>query len=84
MENWRDIDGFAVSTNMPDLRDLPLDRFCNFVWYWATRNAETQADVSRFEARLWIPPKGIEAVAGPWSPESENAALRGLKASLGQ
>lgn len=83
VENWAQMDGFAVSQNLPDLRTMPLDRFCSFVQWFATRNAESEADIAKFEAALWTPPKG-QAGQGPWAPEAENAAFAGLKAGLGQ
>ena len=81
IEHWRELDGFAVSQNMPDLRELPLGRFISFIYWWATRNAETDTERSKFDARLWRPPPGEEA-KGPWSPEAEAAAFSALKAGL--
>lgn len=72
---------------MPKLTKLELDRFCNFIWWWMTRNAQNQQDVDKLKAKLWMPPKNelVNAVAdkrSPWSPEAETAAFGALKASL--
>lgn len=84
VESWPTIDGYAAAHNMPDLRDLELDRFCNFVWHMATRNSDAK-EVEKLRARLWRPPKG-EAVTdprSPWAPENERGAFQSLKMSLG-
>ena len=79
---WADVDGWAVSKNIPRLESLPLDRFAHLVWFWATRNAE-EKDVTKFRTRLWMPPKGEAAdKRGPWSPEAETSAFKALKAGL--
>lgn len=83
MENWRPLDGWAVSRNMPPLDEMELRRFCNLVYWWATKDAENDAAVKRFEARLWQPPKGVAPAPGsPWSPEAENAAFGAFKAAV--
>lgn len=73
-----------MAHNIGDLRDLPLERFANFVYWMATRNG-SPADVEKFRAKLWRPPKG-EAVTdsrSPWAPENEQRGLSSLKMSLG-
>ena len=85
LDHWRAIDGFAVSQNMPALGTLALDRFTSFIWWYATRNAESEQAIAKFEAALWRPPPNLAAPIpkeSPWSPEAENAALSNLKASL--
>lgn len=73
-----------MAHNIPDLRTLPLDRFCNFVWYWATRDGE-QKEIDKFRAKLWLPPKGTEPPKkSPWSPEAEMAAFAAVKQALGK
>jgi len=68
---------------MPDLRELPLDRFCNYVYWMATREASS-VDIEKFRARLWRPPPGKAADArSPWSKENETGAFQALKAGLG-
>ena len=86
LDNWDDIDGYAVSRNMPPLASLPLGRFVNFVWWWATRNAQSPAEVEKFRTRLWVPPPKYNKpiTQGPWSPESETRAFAALKATLGK
>lgn len=82
-DNWRSVDGFAASQNMPDLREMPLDRFCSFIYWWATRNAEKEADIRKFEAQLWRPPVGVVPDAGsPWSAEAETSAFAALKKGI--
>lgn len=84
VENWADFDGYAVAHGMPDLRELPLDRFCSFVWHMLSRNADEQG-VAKLRAKLWQPPKGevITDTASPWHPDNEKAAFNSLKAGLG-
>lgn len=69
---------------MPNLRDLPLDRFTNFVWWWTTRNSTDEAALARFKATLWRPPPGITVSEGPWSPAEEAKGFAALKAQLGK
>jgi hypothetical protein len=83
LDHWRDLDGWAVAQRLKDLRKMPLDRFVNLVWYWATKDAPSEADLAKFEAQIWRPLPGMAATEGPWSPEAENAALASLKAGLG-
>lgn len=54
------------------------------MWWFFTRNAEDEAAVARFHARLWMPPpseKGKKIERGPWSAEGEMAAFGALKAA---
>lgn len=67
---------------MPDLHDLPMERFCNFIWYYLTRNAGKQSDIDKLKTRLWRPPPGQVAKKGPWTAEAETAAFQSLKAAL--
>lgn len=80
-DNWNEIDGWAVSQQI-EILDLTTDRFCNLLWWYATRNAEDPSDVKRFEARLWQPPKGVVPTSGPWEAQAETDALSALKAQL--
>ena len=82
--NWDTLDGYAVAHGMGDLRDLSLERFCNFVWYMLTHNSEKK-DVDQMRSRLWVPPPKSQAPIpknSPWSAESETAAFRAVKAQL--
>jgi hypothetical protein len=88
VDQWELIDGYAAGHNMPDLRTLPLARFCNFIWWIATRNAN-EAEHAKMKAQLWRPPPpppGRPAPAidrrSPWSAESETAGFAALKAGL--
>jgi hypothetical protein len=69
---------------MPELVDLPLERFCNYVWWLYTRDGD-QKEVDKFKIALWRPPKGVEVTdtRSPWSAASEQKAFGSLKASLG-
>jgi len=69
---------------MPDLRSLPLDRFANFVYWMATRNASA-TDIEKFRAKLWRPPVGevVTDSRSPWAPENEQKGFASLKMSLG-
>ena len=81
-ERWADIDGYAAGHGI-ELDDLSLSRFCNFVWWWLTREAP-QSEVDKFRARLWRPPAGevVTHKASPWNPENENQAFAQLKQAL--
>lgn len=68
---------------MPDLRDLPLGRICNFVYWFLTRDGAPD-DVDKFRAKLWQPPRGVVAdTRSPWSPENEKSAFSSARAALG-
>lgn len=82
LDHWDEIDGYAVSHNMPELETLPVKRFTSFIYWYLTRNADASG-LAKFKASLWRPPPG-QPGKGPWAPEAENAALSGLKASLGK
>lgn len=55
----------------------------NFVWWWATRSMEKK-DRDSFEQRVFMPPKGVVPVKGPWTAEAETKGLMGLKRALGK
>jgi hypothetical protein len=79
-----DVDGLAVSLGLADLRTLPLSRFVNFIWWYLTRNIQSEADLAKIRANVWMPPAGVEPTEGPWSAAAEMSAFASLKASLGQ
>jgi hypothetical protein len=55
----------------------------NLIYYWATRNAQDEQTLAKFDRKLWMPPKGEEAPAeSPWSAENETSAFKALKAAL--
>ena len=76
------IDGYALGHGV-DLEALRLDRFCNFMWWFITRNAESEQAVEKLRARLWMPPAGEVPAGGPWSAGAETAAFKALQASVG-
>lgn len=80
------MDGYAASLNMPDLREMELERFCNFIWWWSTRNASEPAEVDKFKAQLWkpLPGEAVKDKESPWSPESEANAFSAFKKQLGR
>jgi hypothetical protein len=68
LENWATFDGYAVGHNLGDLRELPR--------WMLTKDAGSEADLRKFEARLWMPPTGeVPAAGSPWSAEGETAAF---------
>jgi len=80
LDNWNDVAGEAVARGLDDLDEMPLARFVPFMWWWCTHGRE-QADVERFRARLWRPPRGeAPAPQSPWSAENEARAFQALKA----
>lgn len=86
LDNWEWVDGYAAGHNMGALEELPIDRFCNFMWWWATRNMEDEQDVEKLRGDLWQPPPNYDKpiTKGPWSPEEETSAFAALKTALGQ
>lgn len=79
--HWVTIDGKAAWRGI-DLLTMPFDRFLNAVYRYATKDG-TPDSIRKFDIRLWIPPAGIAPTRGPWTPEAEMQAFRGLKAALG-
>lgn len=68
---------------MPDLRKLPLGRLCNFIYWYLTRDGSSE-DVDKFRAKLWQPPKGVEADRrSPWSAEAEAQSFSSARMALG-
>jgi hypothetical protein len=86
VDEWASLDGLTAAAGLKDLRTLPLDRFCNLVYWYATRNAD-HTGIEKFRARLWQPPKALRGQPipkqSPWSAENEASAFAALKAGLG-
>jgi len=82
--HWEELDGFAVAHNMPPLEKLPLDRFCNFI-YWRITDGADATELAKFRAQLWMPPRGTQPdPRSPWSPENEKAALMAFQSQIGR
>lgn len=80
-QHWAVFDGWLASRNIEPM-GMPPDRFLALAYYWLTRNAE-EAEVRKFDTKLWMPPKGVKAAPeSPWSPEAETSAFKSLKAQL--
>lgn len=79
-KNWAKFDGWAASRPF-DPFDLTIDRLLNTIYFWATQHA-SQKDLAKFDSHLWMPPPDIAVTEGPWSPEAETAAFKGLAAAL--
>lgn len=79
--HWVTLDG-ETAPNGVDLLDLPIDRFLNTIHAFALRGGTPESRRS-FEIQLWVPPPGVVPTVGPWSPDAETAAFRGLKQALG-
>lgn len=68
---------------------LPMDRFLNLVYYFATEDAEQQ-DKDKFDVRLNMPDERARKKAktdgldksSPWSKQNEESALSGLVAAI--
>lgn len=76
LTRWAVFDGWCASRNVNPL-DLPIDRFCNLVYYWAVRNMKDDAKAD-FDRHISQPVTGAGATAireatGIWSRESELA-----------
>lgn len=69
---------------MPELEELSLPRFCNYVWFMVSKNKEEQ-DRKTLHAQIWRPPTTGEPIpeSSPWSAENENKSLAALKSSAG-
>lgn len=76
--HWDQFDGWCREI---DPMDLPVHRMLSFVYHWATQNADEDG-LKKWERRLWMPPKGVEATEGPWAREAEMSAFRGLASEL--
>ncbi len=75
--SWAAFDGWAASRNV-DPERLPLHRYLNLIYHWATKNAERQEDLDKFDRQLWLPPAGsAEPIPdeSPWSAANETAAF---------
>lgn len=77
-----ELDGYTTAHGGPDLRSLSIRRFCSLVWWFITRNAESEADIEKVREQIWLPPKG-EKAEGVWSAEAETESLHGLLSDLG-
>src|SRR3546814_13725564 len=63
--------------------ELPIDRLLNLVYFWATRNAQDEQTLAKFDRKLWMPPKGEEPPAeSPWSAANETSAFQAFKAQI--
>lgn len=81
-DNWSTLDGWAASRNT-DLMSLPIDRMLNLVYFWATKNAENEQDLAKFDRKLWMPPKGVvPPPESPWSSANETSAFKAFKAQI--
>lgn len=83
VSRWELMDGFAAAHSMADLRDLHLGRLANFV-YWRITDGAPEAEIEKFRARLWQPPRGVVADRrSPWSVENEKSSFNAARAALG-
>lgn len=79
--DWMSLDGYAVANGIRPERE-PLPRYCAFVYHMVTRNGDEKS-VTKFDTRLWMPPKGVAPDArSPWSPENETKAFQAVKALI--
>lgn len=78
---WSQFDGQMAMRNVDPL-ELDFDRYLNLVYAWYTDGMD-EAQIAKFDARLWMPPKGAPIPKeSPWSPENETAAFAAFKASV--
>lgn len=80
--NWRRMNGEALTSGQR-LIEFELEDFCDFVWWNAVKEADEKGK-ARFEQWLWMPPVGVRATSGPWSPEAETGAFNALKNLVGK
>lgn len=63
-----------------DPLSMPFDRFLNVVYVWLLGERD-EVETQKFNAKLWIQPKGAEIPAeSPWSAENESKAFAAFKA----
>ena len=76
-QDWARFDGWAAAQGVDPI-DLPMDRFCNLVYYWLTRGADPRRR-DEIDRTLERPPAGATATlddsGSPWSAESELSAF---------
>lgn len=82
-EEWQRFDA-AYASQGTDPLDLPPDRFLNAVYAYLVggvdrHTQEGQQALRKFEARLWMPPAGVEVTEGPWSAAAETASFQAFK-----
>lgn len=81
-----DLEGQLVASGSPyGLDDLPVKRAVGFIWWFMTKDADTEAR-DKFKMRLWVPPKVDKPIPkeSPWSAENETRAFQSLKAQVGK
>lgn len=77
--HWMSLDGYGVAHGIDPKRE-PLQRFCAYVYYMSTRNADSKS-LAKFETQLWMPPKGVAPdPRSPWSPENETRMFKAAQA----
>lgn len=82
LDRWEVMDGFALAHGIEELARVPIGRLTSFI-YWRLVDGAEPAEVEKFRARLWQPPRGIEAdPRSPWSSENEQASFGAAIASL--
>lgn len=71
---WGSFDGWAASRGV-DPVDLPLDRYCNLVYFWLTQNAPPEKR-EEVDEMLYRDAEGKPSEdSGPWAAEAELAAF---------
>lgn len=68
------------------MNELTVDQMCSLVWWFATRNMETEAEKAEFKAQMWRP-ESMDAeipAESPWSAENEMKAFSALAFETGQ
>lgn len=82
-EEWPRFDGALASQGVDPLA-LPIDRFLSLAYWHLVKDvdrfsSEGQQALRKFEARLWMPPAGVEVTEGPWSAAAETASFQAFK-----
>lgn len=85
-EEWQRFDA-AYASQGTDPLNLPPDRFLNAVYAYLVagvdrHSQEGQTALRKFEARLWMPPAGVEVTEGPWSAAAETQAFQAFKKQI--
>lgn len=84
LQSWETFDGIALENGLPDLRTLPLDRGCNWIYYRLTKDGDEKS-IEKLRAKLWMPVDNGPVLdkRSPWNAENETKGLAALGAALG-
>lgn len=88
LDNWIDVEGYAIANGVGRIANLSISEFCSFMWYMIAQGHEDQTSLDKTKAKLWQPPRGYgeskkKSANDPWSKEAQMQGFNNLKAQLG-